>query len=93
MPRRPSIWPPYSIATSVRAAKRPTGSGAVESAIRRILNLRIKAPGSFWTPEAAETMIFLRSKLLYHRWDAFRSNYLRHRRQPLSQHTEAMPQD
>lgn len=46
----------------------PIGSGAVESAIRRILNLRIKAPGSFWIPANAEAMIYVRANLLYGRW-------------------------
>lgn len=32
----------------------PIGSGVIESAIRRIVNLRIKGPGIFWLPENAE---------------------------------------
>jgi hypothetical protein len=28
--------------------KLPVGSGQVESAVRRVVNLRFKAPGSFW---------------------------------------------
>lgn len=27
----------------------PCGSGCVESAIRRVINLRLKSPGVFWT--------------------------------------------
>ena len=46
----------------------PIGSGAVESAIRRVVNLRIKSPCVFWTEEGAESMVFLRSKILYGRW-------------------------
>ena len=42
----------------------PTGSGTVESAIRRVINLRIKGSGLFWTREHAENMIFLRSLVL-----------------------------
>lgn len=42
----------------------PTGSGTVESAIRRIINLRIKGTGLFWKRENAENMIFLRSLVL-----------------------------
>ena len=42
----------------------PTGSGTVESAIRRVINLRIKGTGLFWTREHAENMIFLRSLVL-----------------------------
>ncbi|MEA3241756.1 MAG: hypothetical protein U9P37_09340 [Pseudomonadota bacterium] len=42
----------------------PTGSGTVESAIRRVINLRIKGPGLFWKRENAENIIFLRSLVL-----------------------------
>lgn len=42
----------------------PTGSGAIESAIRRIINLRIKGAGLFWKREHAENMILLRSLVL-----------------------------
>jgi hypothetical protein len=47
----------------------PTGSGCVESAIRRVINLRLKSPGIFWKRETAEVMLFLRSTLLCGRWD------------------------
>ena len=39
-----------------------------KSAIRRVINLRVKSAGSFWKEEKAQTMIFLRAKLLYGRW-------------------------
>jgi hypothetical protein len=42
----------------------PTGSGTVESAIRRVINLRIKGAGLFWKREHAENIIFLRSLVL-----------------------------
>ena len=42
----------------------PTGSGTVESAIRRVINLRVKSPGMFWKRKNAEKMIFLRSIVL-----------------------------
>jgi len=42
----------------------PAGSGAVESAIRRVINLRIKGSGLFWKREHAENIIFLRSSVL-----------------------------
>ena len=47
-----------------RATGLPTGSGTVESAIRRVINLRIKGTGLFWTREHAENIIFLRSLVL-----------------------------
>jgi hypothetical protein len=49
----------------------PQGSGCVESAIRRVINLRLKAPGTFWTPAMAEYFLFLRSQLLSGRWSIF----------------------
>ena len=42
----------------------PTSSGTVESAIRRVINLRIKGTGLFWKREHAENIIFLRSLVL-----------------------------
>ncbi len=42
----------------------PTGSGTVESAIRRVINLRIKGTRLFWKREHAENIIFLRSLVL-----------------------------
>jgi hypothetical protein len=42
----------------------PLGSGTVESAIRRVINLRIKGSGMFWKRENAEKMILLRSLVL-----------------------------
>jgi hypothetical protein len=46
-----------------------TGSGTVESAIRRIVNLRLKAPGSFWKRDSLEGYVMLRSYLMAGRWD------------------------
>jgi len=54
-----------------RGARVPCGSGCVESAIRRVINLRLKAPGTFWTRQMAECFLFLRSQLLSGRWDIF----------------------
>ena len=52
----------------------PCGSGSVESAIRRVINLRLKAPGTFWTPAMAECFLFLRSQLLSGRWEIMLAN-------------------
>jgi hypothetical protein len=46
----------------------PIGSGAVESAIRRVINLRIKGPGLMWEEENAEGMVLLRAAALSGRW-------------------------
>ena len=56
----------------VRASKLPIGSGAVESAIRRVVNLRIKGPGIFWHREHAEAMLMLRAFHKAGRWDALK---------------------
>jgi hypothetical protein len=47
----------------------PTGSGAVESAVRCIINLRLKGCGKFWKEQNAEGMILLRSYLKAERFD------------------------
>jgi len=55
----------------------PCGSGCVESAIRRIINLRLKSAGTFWTKPMAECFLFLRSQLLSGRWLTFLRNITR----------------
>ena len=52
----------------------PCGSGQVESAIRRVINLRLKSPGTFWTKDMAECFLFLRSQLISGRWKIFTGN-------------------
>jgi hypothetical protein len=47
----------------------PLGSGAVESAIRRVINLRRKGNGIDWREENAEAMLVLRAAALTGRWD------------------------
>jgi hypothetical protein len=46
----------------------PLGSGGVESAIRRVVNLRLKGPSIFWRGPNAERMLHLRSYLKAGRW-------------------------
>jgi hypothetical protein len=57
---------------AVRANNLPIGSGAVESAIRRVVNLRIKGPGIFWHREHAEAMLMLRAFQKAGRWNALK---------------------
>lgn len=55
-----------------RAFKRrrfPIGSGGVESAIRRVINMRMKGCGTFWLRDNAEVMLLLRSYLKADRFD------------------------
>jgi hypothetical protein len=47
----------------------PLGSGAVESAIRRVINLRLKGNGISWHESNAEAMLVLRGLVLTNRWD------------------------
>ena len=49
----------------------PIGSGAIESAVRRIVNLRLKGAGMFWLKENAEAFLHLRCQLKSGRWDEF----------------------
>jgi hypothetical protein len=46
----------------------PLGSGAIESAIRRVINLRMKGNSIFWKEENAEAMLVLRGLVLSGRW-------------------------
>jgi hypothetical protein len=52
----------------------PCGSGSVESAIRRVINLPLKAPGTFWTEAMAECFLFLRAQLVSGRWGVMLAN-------------------
>jgi hypothetical protein len=45
------------------------GSGAIESTIRRVINLRLKGSGIYWTEENAETVFQPRAAVLSGRWD------------------------
>jgi hypothetical protein len=47
----------------------PLGSGAVESAIRRVINLRMKGNSISWYESNAEAMLVLRGLVLTNRWD------------------------
>jgi hypothetical protein len=52
----------------------PIGSGAVESAIRRVINLRVKGPGLLWYERNAEGMILMRAAALTGRWQELVDN-------------------
>jgi hypothetical protein len=53
----------------VAALKLPIGSGAIESAIRRVVNLRLKGPTIYWHKASAEAVLFLRSYYKAGRWN------------------------
>jgi hypothetical protein len=52
-----------------RRQGRPLGSGAVESAIRRVINLRLKGPGLMWREENAAGALVLRAAAVTGRWE------------------------
>jgi hypothetical protein len=54
--------------SKARWAKMPIGSGSMESAVRRVVNLRLKGPGIFWHEEHAEQMLFLRAYYKSKHW-------------------------
>src|SRR5512142_2523008 len=52
-----------------RARGVPLGSGAIESTIRRVINLRLKGTGIFWTEGNAEAVLQLRAAVVSGRWE------------------------
>ena len=54
---------------TLEARKLPIGSGQVESAVRRVVNLRFKAPGSFWREPIVSGLMHLRAAFKAGRWD------------------------
>lgn len=51
-----------------RRAKMPMGSGSMESAVRRVVNLRLKGAGIFWHEDHAEQMLMLRAYYKSKHW-------------------------
>ena len=47
----------------------PLGSGAIESAVRRVVNLRLKSPCLYWLKDTAMGMLLLRSYYKSGRWN------------------------
>jgi hypothetical protein len=47
----------------------PVGSGAVESAVCRVINLRFKAPSIFWEADTVADLMHLRAAFKAGRWD------------------------
>lgn len=52
----------------------PIGSGSVESAIRRVVNLRLKGASLFWLKETAEALLYLRAHYKAGRWNMLRGH-------------------
>jgi hypothetical protein len=47
----------------------PMGGGAIESTIRRVINLRLKGNGIYWTEDNAEAVFQLRAAAVSSRWE------------------------
>jgi hypothetical protein len=47
----------------------PLGSGAIESTIRRVINLRLKGNSIYWTESNAEAVFQLRAAVVSGRWE------------------------
>ena len=59
--------------TTLKSKGFPIGSGAVESGIRRVVNLRLKGAGIFWHEDSANAMLLLRSYYKAGRWNLLKS--------------------
>ena len=77
-----------------RAEGLPLGSGAIESSIRRVINLRLKGNGIFWDASNAEAMLQLRAHVIADRWDerlqAMRQLELHHGRRAWRREPQSM---
>lgn len=59
-----------------RQERRPIGSGAVESAVRRVINLRMKGASIAWTEDHAEGLLHLRAHAKSGRWTELETTVL-----------------
>lgn len=64
--------------SAFRAAALPIGSGAVESAVRRVINLRMKGASIFWDEAHAEGILHLRAHAKSGRWKELENAVLTH---------------
>ncbi len=55
----------------------PIGSGAVESPVRRVIDLRLKGASVYWTEGHAERILHLRAHAKSGRWSELEANVLR----------------
>jgi hypothetical protein len=60
----------------IQAMKLPIGSGAIESLIRQVVNLRLKSTGKFWLPKHAELILYGRCQWSAGPWDLFARSIL-----------------
>lgn len=60
----------------IAALKLPIGSGAIESLIRQVVNLRMKGNGKFWLRNNAEIMLHARCQWIAGNWNNFCNSIL-----------------
>lgn len=60
----------------IAALKLPIGSGAIESLIRQVVNLRLKGNGKFWLKHNAEIMLHARCQWTAFNWNNFCNSIL-----------------
>ena len=60
--------------STLKKAGHPIGSGTVESAIRRVINMKLKSNGIFWLENNCERMLYLRCQFLTGRWKTLQNN-------------------
>ena len=66
---------PTGIECGIRVLKEQNlhiGSGAIESAIRRVVNLRLKGASIYWLEATAEAMLLLRAYYKAGRWNTLK---------------------
>ena len=68
----------------VQSLKLPIGSGAIESLIRQVINLRIKGTGKFWLKHHAERILLCRCRWAAGTWSALCSEVLQAKLSPKS---------
>lgn len=61
------------------AMQMPIGRGAIESTVRRVVNLRLKGPSIFWCRASAEAILLLRSYYKAGRWNLLKRMATSHR--------------
>ncbi len=66
----------------IAAMKMPIGSGAIESLIRQVINLRLKGNGKFWLLENAEAILHARCQWAAGSWSTFCDSVLTARLYP-----------
>ena len=68
--------------SQVAAMKMPIGSGAIESLIRQVVNLRLKGNGKFWLQGNAEAILHARCQWAARTWSTFCDDILTARLYP-----------